>query len=138
RVFNESGQPLAGATIRVKGTDNATVSDGDGNFTLRDIPTGAVLEVVYTGYKNQEIVLAGRTQIQTTLSLDNQSLNEVVVVGYGTQQRKDITASFSSQEAEKIEKQVVVSLDNAIAGQLAGVQVSQATEIGRASCREGT
>ncbi len=127
QILNESGQPLVGATVRLKGTHNATVSDGNGNFTLHNIPTEAVLEIVYTGYKKQDIALAGRTQIQTILSLDNQSLNEVVVVGYGTQQRKDITGSISSLEAEKIEKQVVVSLDNAIAGQLAGVQVSQAT-----------
>ena len=127
RVVDESGLPLSGATVSVKGANRALSTDADGNFVLTDVPERATLVVSYTGYLTQEISIAGRRQINITLSIEDQSLSEVVVVGYGTQQRKDITGAVSSLSAEKIEKQVVVSLDNAMAGQMAGVQVNQAT-----------
>ncbi|MNX22808.1 TonB-dependent Receptor Plug Domain protein [compost metagenome] len=127
RVVDEKGQPLPGAVIKVKGTGKVTAADANGNFSFNDLSEAAVLVISYTGYIPQEVSVGNKTVIQVSLKEDNQSLNTVVVVGYGTQQKKDITGSISSMNAQKIKDQPVVSLDQAMAGQMAGVQVTQAT-----------
>lgn len=127
KILSANGEPLRGASIKVKGTTKATTTDVSGNFTLSDLDEGAVLQISYTGFVPQEISLSGQSDITVSLQEDNHSLNAVVVVGYGTQQRRDITGSISSLDEQKIKNQVVVSLDNAMAAQMAGVQVTQST-----------
>ncbi len=126
-VKDKNGLPLPGAAIRVKGSAKATVTNLEGLFILTDLPDDAVLLVSYTGFVGQEINLSGRSSIVIILEEDSQDLNTVVVIGYGTQQRKDVTGAISSINSQKIKDQAVISLDNAMAGQMAGVQVSQAS-----------
>lgn len=126
-VVDQNGNPLPGAAIRVKGSDQAVVSDGSGMFSFSDLDDGAVLMISYTGFATQEIRVSTGTPLRIVLREDTQSLNAVVVIGYGTQERKDITGAISSMNAEKIKDQAVFTVDNAMAGQMAGVQVSQAT-----------
>lgn len=127
RIVDDKGQPLPGAVIKVKGTSKVTAADANGNFSFKDLSDAAVLVISYTGYIPQEVNVGNKIAIEVSLKEDNQSLNTVVVVGYGTQQKKDITGSISSMNAQKIKDQPVVSLDQAMAGQMAGVQVTQAT-----------
>lgn len=127
KVLGEGGAPLPGAGIRVKGAKQATTSDGDGTFSLTNLPADAILVVTYVGYVPQEVVVGTKTNLVINLVEESNSLKTLVVVGYGKQERKDVTGSISSIDAKKIKDQAVVSLDNAMAGQMAGVQVSQAT-----------
>lgn len=127
KVLGDKSLPLLGAGIRVKNGAQTATTDNNGNFSLNNLPENAVLVVSYVGYITQEVVVGSKTSITITLVEDAGNLNTLVVVGYGKQERKDITGSISSIDSKKIKDQAVVSLDNAMAGQMAGVQVSQAT-----------
>ncbi|RZK88462.1 MAG: SusC/RagA family TonB-linked outer membrane protein, partial [Pedobacter sp.] len=127
KVLGEKSLPLPGAGIRVKNGSQTATTDSDGNFSLNNLPENAVLVVSYVGYVTKEIAVGNRTTVTITLVEDAANLNTLVVVGYGKQERKDITGSISSINSQKIKDQPVVSLDNAMAGQMAGVQVSQST-----------
>ncbi len=126
-VVGEKGEPLAGATVQVKGTGLMRVTDAKGNFSFDDLGPAAVLVISYTGYEEQEVPVAGKTSVTVRMRTANQNLNAIVVVGYGTQLRKDVTGSISTINSQKIKDQPVVSIDQAMAGQMAGVQVTQAT-----------
>lgn len=127
RVVDEKGQPLPGASVRVQNSDAATATDEAGVFTFADLPADATLLVTYTGFASQYVRIAGQSSITVVMREDPQNLNALVVVGYGAQQRKDITGSISSINAENIKDQAVFTLDNAMAGQMPGVQIAQAT-----------
>ncbi|WP_443936809.1 TonB-dependent receptor [Pedobacter sp. MW01-1-1] len=127
KVVGEKSTPLHGASIRVKNGSQTAVTDPNGNFSFKNLPENAVLIVSYIGYVTQEIVVGTQKMLTVTLKEDAASLNTLVVVGYGKQVRKDITGAVSSIDSKKIQDQVVVSLDNAMAGLMAGVQVSAAT-----------
>ena len=124
RVTDETGQALPGVTIVVKGTSNGTTTSAEGTYRL-SIPSGnATLIASYVGYLNQEIPVANRSTIDVRLVPDDKTLNEVVVVGYGTQNRKDLTGSIASIGAEEIAKLPVASVDQALQGKVPGVQIS--------------
>lgn len=127
KVLGENATPLPGAGIRVKNGNQTATTDANGNFSLANLPENAVLIVSYVGYVTQEVPVGNRTTLTVNLVEEAANLNTLVVVGYGKQERKDVTGSISSIDSKKIKDQVVVSLDNAMAGQMAGVQVSQAT-----------
>jgi TonB-linked SusC/RagA family outer membrane protein len=127
KVVDQSGLPLIGASVRLKNSTKGVMTDSNGNFNITDLPDDAVLVVSYTGFSNTDVTVGGRTNITITLKEDNQTLDAVVAIGYGTVQKKDVTGSISSIGAKQIKDQPVVSLDQAMAGQMAGVQVSQAT-----------
>lgn len=93
-VTDEAGETLIGATVQQKGTSNGTVTDFDGNFTLT-VPTNAILSVSYIGYTPKEIAVNGQTNLTIVLSNDDQMLNEVVVIGYGTMDKKELTSAIS-------------------------------------------
>src|SRR5690606_5912868 len=90
------GEPLPGATVRVKGTEKAAAAGADGKFSLTGVEENAVLVVSSVGFVTQEVPLNGRTQLTVVLEEDLARLNEVVVVGYGTQQRSDVTSAIST------------------------------------------
>ncbi len=120
----DSEGPLPGASVVVKGTTTGAVADFDGNYTI-EVPEGSnTLVFSYVGYGPQEIDVDGRTTINVTLQPDAQSLSEVVVVGYGTQRKADLTGAVSSLNAVEIVKQPIVSVDQVLAGTLSGVNIT--------------
>ncbi|PKA98599.1 TonB-linked SusC/RagA family outer membrane protein [Flavobacteriaceae bacterium MAR_2009_75] len=122
-VSDESGTPLPGASVVVAGTTNGTQTDFDGNYTLSEVPSGATLTFSYIGYVSQEVALNGRTTINITLSEDLQALDEVVVVGYGTQSRAEVTGAITTVGSEEIAALPVATADQALQGRAAGVTV---------------
>ncbi|MGV3504028.1 MAG: TonB-dependent receptor [Adhaeribacter sp.] len=126
-VKSVHGDPLPGVTVLVKGTTIGTTTAADGRFSLEVPDNTATLVFSFIGFTTQEQAINSRTAIQVTLQEDSQSLKEVVVVGYGTQQRSSITSSVASVSTKSIETQPLAGLDQALAGQAAGVQAAQRT-----------
>nr|WP_297657358.1 TonB-dependent receptor [uncultured Prevotella sp.] len=118
--------PIIGATVRVKGSPKvATVTDLDGNFTL-NAPKGATLLISYLGYKDKEVKV-GNGPVKVTLDSDTQALNEVVVVGYGTMRKSDLTGAVTQVDNKAFEKSVTTSIDQVLQGRAAGVQIQANT-----------
>jgi TonB-linked SusC/RagA family outer membrane protein len=124
-VTDDKGNPLPGATIVLKGnTSVGASSDADGKFSL-SVPTGTETLVISSiGFVTQEVSLAGRTTLAIQLVADNKALDEVVVVGYGTQKRSDITGAVGSVKASELTERPVVNLAQGLQGRVAGVDVS--------------
>ncbi|MBD0832587.1 SusC/RagA family TonB-linked outer membrane protein [Aestuariibaculum sediminum] len=126
-VLDQNNVPLPGANILEKGTTNGVQTDFDGNFTINLNNSNGILVVSYIGYKSQEISLNGKTQINITLEEDTAKLDEVVVVGYGTQTKKDLTGSVSAVKGEKLVKAPTANLASNLSGKMTGVFVNTAT-----------
>ena len=124
-VVDESGVPLIGVNIQVKGSNTGTATDLDGRFTLPDVEEDAVLVVSYIGYQTQEVPVEGRTSIQIILLTDSQLLEEVVVVGYGTQKKSDLTGAVSTVSGKDFENVPASRVDQVLQGKAPGVQVTQ-------------
>lgn len=122
-VTDKTGEPIIGASVAVKGATIGTVTDIDGNFIL-NVPDNAVLSISYIGYQTQEISVRNQTVINVKLSEDSQALEEVVVIGYGTRSKRDVTTAISNVGAETIGKTISMSAENAMQGTMSGVQVS--------------
>ncbi|MCB0670132.1 MAG: carboxypeptidase-like regulatory domain-containing protein, partial [Saprospiraceae bacterium] len=121
-VTDEAGDPLPGATVLVKGTTNGTVSDFDGSFSL-EVNEGDILVFSFTGYGTQEVPVGTQTVFNVTLLEEASALDEVVVVGYGIQKKRDVTGAISTVDNEQIEKIPVASGVQAMQGQVAGVDI---------------
>jgi len=126
-VVRDAMGPTAGATVVQKGTNNGTITDLDGNFTI-SVPSNAVLVISFVGLDTQEIPVAGKKFIEVTLS-GNEELEEVIVVGYGTQKKSDITGSVASVDKARLEKLPVTNVLQAIQGATAGVTITQSSSI---------
>jgi TonB-linked SusC/RagA family outer membrane protein len=124
QVTSENGETIPGVNILVKGAATGTVSDIDGNYTL-NAPEDAILVFSSIGYITQEVEVNGRSVIDVVLAEDMQSLDEVVVVGYGKLRKSDVTGAISSMSTEQIAERPVTNFTEALAGQMAGVQVQQ-------------
>jgi iron complex outermembrane receptor protein len=124
-VTEESG-PLPGANVIVKGTQNGATTDFDGNYTLNNVASDAILVFSYVGYSTQEIAVGGRSTISVTLATDN-ALDEVVLIGYGTTTIKDATGSVAAVTSEEFNQGVIQSPEQLIQGKTAGVQISEAS-----------
>ena len=123
-VKDTTGEPIIGASIVEKGnTTNGTITNFDGNFSLK-VPANATVVISYIGMKTQEIVIKGKSKIDVTLSDDAKALDEVVVIGYGTAKRKDITGSVATVNAEALTVVPVASATEALTGKMAGVQIT--------------
>jgi TonB-linked SusC/RagA family outer membrane protein len=118
-----NGQSLPGVTVKVKGTTNAVGTNINGGFSIK-ADAGATLVFSFVGYNTQEVAVGSNSTLNIKLAPDNRALNEIVVIGYGTAKRKDLTGSVSSISAATIEKVPVTSLDQALQGRAAGVQVT--------------
>lgn len=130
-VFNVEGEPIAGVSITEKDTVNATVTDEDGHFTL-NIAEGAVLEASYTGYISQEIPTDDQNSLTIILEEDLLGLEEVLVVGYGTQRKATLTGSIVSAKGEDMVKSPAANVGQSLAGRLPGVIInSRSGEPGR-------
>ncbi|HEX8329788.1 MAG TPA: TonB-dependent receptor [Hymenobacter sp.] len=122
RITDASGAGIPGVTVLVKGTTNGTQTDADGRYTI-SAPTGATLVFSFVGYATQEVAVGGRTSVDAQLAVDAQGLSEVVVVGYLTQDRQNVTSAVSSVDTREAAKTPVPTLSQAIQGRVAGVQV---------------
>ena len=121
-VKDANGEPIIGASVKVKGSTGGTVTDIDGNFTL-DAPAGAELEISSIGYLKQ--VVKAKATVAIVLKDDSQTLDELVVVGYGVQKKENLTGAVASMNAEKLATRPVSSLSSALAGEMAGVTAVQ-------------
>ncbi len=122
QVTDESGESLIGVTVRVQGTTTGTVTDIDGSFSL-EVPADATLELSYTGFESQAIPVNAQTRFDIILRTSSTLLDEVVVVGYGSVQKSDITGSVASVKAEDIQAFPVLNAGQALQGRAAGVSV---------------
>ena len=122
-IVDETDTPLIGATVQVKGTSTGSITDYDGNYTIK-ANKGAVITFSYIGYKTQEIKFTGQPTVNIKMVPDNQTLDEVVVVGYGTMKRSDLTGSVASIAAKDVEGFKTSSVAGALGGQIAGVQIT--------------
>lgn len=122
---SNDGSPLIGASVLVKGTKTGVITDFDGKFTL-NVPAGnKVLVISSVGYKTQEITLqSGQKTVQVTMKDDTELLDEVVVVGYGTMKKSDLTGSVANLSGDKLKESIVTNVDQMLQGRVAGVQVS--------------
>ena len=123
-VIDETETPLIGATVQVKNTQKGVVTDFDGKFSIK-ANNNATLIISYIGYKNQEIKIKNQRNLNIKLEPDNAMLDEVVVVGYGSMKKSDLTGSVSSVAAKSIESFKTGSVVEALGGQIAGVQITQ-------------
>lgn len=122
-VVDESGEPMIGVAILVKGTAVGTVTDMNGNFTLDVSAESTTLIISYLGYKTQHIPIAKKSEFKIKMEPDTQNIDEVVVIGYGTQRKVDLTGSVTSVNKDVIKAVPVTTAAEAITGKLAGVQV---------------
>lgn len=127
-LSGDDNQPLPGVSVLEKGTTNGTVTDIDGAYSL-NVPANAILVFSFVGYVPQEITVGGRGIIDLTLSPDMASLGEVVIVGYGTQRKVEVTGSISSVKGKDLQNVSVPSFDAALQGRVAGAQVMQSSGI---------
>ena len=126
-ISDAQKQPLPGASVVVKGTSGGTVTGSDGTFTLKDVPKGSTLIVSFIGFATQEVnITEGGTNLQIVL-VEGNALNELVVVAYGDQKRRNVTGAISSVDSKSLKDLPLASADQRLAGQMAGVQVSQVT-----------
>lgn len=121
-IVDTEGNPVIGASIMEKGTSNGTISDLDGHFTL-DVTSNAILQITYIGYASQEIKVGNKKQLNITLEEDTETLDEVVVVGYGTVKKSNVVGSIAKVSSEVLEDRPVARVEQALQGQMAGVSV---------------
>ncbi|MBC8601912.1 TonB-dependent receptor [Parabacteroides acidifaciens] len=122
-VVNDELGPVAGANIVVKGTTNGTMTDMDGHFSISNVPAGAVLQISFIGYLTQEVKVGNQSTITVLLKEDSQTLDEVVVVGYGTMRKSDLTGSISTAKGEEIIKTQSFNALDGLKGKVAGVNI---------------
>lgn len=125
KVISDEGEPLPGVNVIIFGTSRGTVTDSDGNYSLTVPDATAVLQFSFIGYETQKIEVNSQSVINVTMVADVTALSEVVVVGYGTEQRSLLTGSVGTVESKEIENLPVPSVDGVLQGQAAGVQVVQ-------------
>ena len=123
-ITSEDQQPLIGATVLVKGTTTGAVTDLDGKFTLQVPDQNAVLVIGYTGFAEQQITVGTQTQLNIVLKVDIQRLNELVVVGYGSQKKRDVTGSVTNISEKDFIKGNIATPEQLVNGKIAGVQIT--------------
>lgn len=124
KVKDSSGEPVIGASVVVKGNNTmGTITDFDGNFML-DVPTKSVLVISYIGYVTQEVPTAGKKSLEIILKEDTKTLDEVVVIGYGTHRKGDVTSSVASVKADNFVKGAVKDVGQLIQGKVAGLAIT--------------
>ena len=129
-VVDETGLPVIGVNVKVKGTTIGAITDLDGNFTLKGVPQNAVLVVSYVGYKEQEIKVGTQSQLSIKLQEDTELIDEVVVVGYAAQKKVNLTGSVSSVNmADIAEKRPITNLSSGLAGMASGISVTSSSNV---------
>lgn len=127
-VVDTNGEPIIGASIRIKGAPNGTITDIDGTFSLNNV-TGDVLIISFIGYKTVEVPLKGKNYVKVTLTEDTEVLDEVVVVGYGTQKKVNLTGAVATLDSKELASKPITSASQSLAGKVAGVHIAQSSGI---------
>lgn len=122
-VSDTNGEPVIGASVVVKGTTNGAITDVDGHFVLSNVPQGALLEITYVGFTTQTIVARSANAGSIVMKEDNKTLDELVVIGYGTQRKADLTGSVANVDASKLNTQSNANIGQALQGKIAGVDI---------------
>lgn len=122
-IVDPSGMPVIGANVMVKGTTNGTITDMDGKFSL-EVEEGATLQISYIGYANQEIKVGNQKTLSIALKEDAEALDELVVVGYGTQKKVNLTGAVAQVGSKLIENRSITNLGQALQGQIANLNVT--------------
>lgn len=125
-VLDVTGMPVIGANVTVKGTTQGTITDMDGKFSL-EVVEGDILQVTYIGFANQEVKVGTQTNLSVTLKEDAEALDELVVVGYGTQKKVNLTGAVTAITGEKITKRPVTNTTTMLQGQVPGLRIVQGT-----------
>lgn len=123
-VTSDDGSPIPGAYVMIKGTSTGTATDADGKFTL-DAPADAILVFSFIGMRSEEVAVSGRTKIDIMMATDITQLDAVVVVGYGTQKKSDLTGSVASVPMSELKNVPVMRADQMLQGRVSGVQITQ-------------
>lgn len=127
-VKDANGEPIIGANVIVKGQSTGTITDIDGRFVL-DTPKDAILQITYIGYVSQEVKVSGKKELNIILKEDTETLDEVVVVGYGTMKKRDITGSVSSVNTSVLTAGSTPSAADALQGRIAGVNIQKNADV---------
>ena len=120
----EDGLPLPGVNVLVEGTNNGAVTDFDGNYTLNDVGAGQVLSISFLGFKTQKVTVNSQRTINVSLEEDSQSLDEVIVIGYGSQVKRQVTGAVSTVSDETIANLEPLNAAQALQGTTSGVNVT--------------
>ncbi|MDO4162930.1 MAG: TonB-dependent receptor [Bacteroides sp.] len=123
-VIDENGETVIGASVIVKGTTNGTITDFEGRFVLNNVPKGSTLLISYVGYRTQEIKVSNQASIQIVLKEDSEMLEEVVVVGFGTQKKINLTGSVGIATAEDLKSRPVTTATQALQGVVPGLNIT--------------
>lgn len=123
-VKDGTGEPLIGVNVLVKGTTIGGITDIDGNFSLSEVNPDATISISYIGYRTQDIALKGKSALNITLSEDSESLDEVVVIGYGTQKKVDLSGAVATVSTKVLENRPVLTVGQALQGSVANMTVS--------------
>jgi TonB-linked SusC/RagA family outer membrane protein len=123
KVLDEKGEPLPGASVKIKGTATGTQTDVNGNFSL-DVPDNSVLEVSFVGYISKDVVVKGNEPIVVSLTVNGTNLNEVVVVGYGTQKKVNLTGAIATVGSERLDSRPMVNLGDGLQGLIPNLDVN--------------
>lgn len=124
-IVDETGMPLPGVNVLEKGTKNGTSTDFDGKYSFTVSTSSATLVISYVGFATQEILISGKSEVNITLKAELESLNEVVVVGYGKVKKSDVTGSVSSIGGETITERKVINPVEGLQGSVPGVVITQ-------------
>ena len=126
-VVTDNFGPVIGANVLVKGTTNGVITDVDGKFVLSDVPEDAVLQISFIGYVTQEIKVAGKTEFNVQMSEDAKALEEVVVVGYGSQKKVNLTGSIGKVDSKVLESRPITSTTSALQGTIPNLQITNSS-----------
>jgi TonB-dependent starch-binding outer membrane protein SusC len=127
KITDEANKPLEGVTVQVKENANITTTNADGNFQITVPSEKSILVISHVGYEQQEITVGNRQQLSLSMKAGANSMENVVVIGYGTQKRRNVTGAVSSFDARNVDERPLLRVDQAMVGQLAGVRVKQTT-----------
>lgn len=122
----DDGQPIPGANVIIKGTSNGTSTDFDGNYSI-EVSSGDILVFSYIGYESTEVSINSQSVINITMNVDSEKLDEVVVIGYGTSKKSDLTGAISTVSSKDFEKQPLSRVEDALQSRAAGVSVVKST-----------
>ncbi|MDA3009068.1 MAG: TonB-dependent receptor, partial [Actinomycetota bacterium] len=126
-IVDSNGEALIGATVLEKGTTNGTQADFDGNFSLEGVTSDGTLVVSYVGFKTVEISIDGQSYISIALEIDSDELEEVVLIGYGSQKKSDLTGAVGSVKASQMMERPIATINQALMGKVSGVQINTAS-----------